>query len=49
MKIPFTAAADAPAGKFENLVAVASTAVKGQNITVQSKPATIEIQPATSQ
>jgi hypothetical protein len=49
MKIPFTAAADAPAGKFENLVAVASTAVKGQNITVQSKPATIEIQPAPSQ
>ncbi|HEY3392178.1 MAG TPA: hypothetical protein VGK58_05700, partial [Lacipirellulaceae bacterium] len=49
VKIPFTADADAPAGKFENLVVVASTAVNGQNITVPSKPAIIEIQPAPSQ
>jgi hypothetical protein len=49
VKIPFTAVADAPAGKFENLVVVASTVVKGQNITVQSKPALVEIQPAPAQ
>jgi hypothetical protein len=46
VKIPLTAAADAAAGTFDNLIVVASTTVKGQNITVQSKPATIEIQPA---
>jgi hypothetical protein len=41
------AAADAPPGKFETLVAVASTSVKGQDITVQSNPASVEIQPPT--
>lgn len=40
------AAADAPPGKFDNLVVVASTTVKGQNIAVQSQPAHLEIQPA---
>jgi hypothetical protein len=49
VKIPLTAAADAAPGKFDNLIVVASTAVKGQNITVQSKPAVVEIQPATTQ
>jgi hypothetical protein len=49
IKIPVTAAADAPAGKFENLIVVASTTVKGQNITVQSRPATVEIQPTPTQ
>jgi uncharacterized membrane protein len=44
--IPLTAAADATPGKFDNLIVVASTTVKGQNITVQSKPAAVEIQPA---
>jgi hypothetical protein len=44
-KVPFTAAATAKPGKFENLVVVASTTVAGQNVTVQSKPASIEIQP----
>ena len=44
--IPFTAAATATAGKFDNLVVEASTTVKGQNVTVQSQPATVEIQPA---
>jgi hypothetical protein len=49
VKIPLTAAADAPTGKFDNLTVVASTAVKGQNIFVKSKPADIEIQPASTQ
>lgn len=44
--IPFTAAATAAAGKFDNLVVVASTTVKGQNVTVQSRPAAVEIQSA---
>jgi hypothetical protein len=44
-KIPFTAAATAKPGKFENLIVVASTTVTGQNVTVQSKPAPVEIQP----
>lgn len=43
--MPVTAAAAAKPGKFENLVVVASTAVAGQNVTVQSQPASIEIQP----
>ena len=47
--IPFTAAATAPPGKFDNLVVVASTTVKGQAITVQSKPAPVEIQLAAAQ
>ena len=48
-KIPFTAAAAATPGKFDNLVVVASTTVKGQNVTVQSKPASVEIQPAPAE
>jgi hypothetical protein len=44
-KVPFTAAATAKPGRFENLVVVASTTVAGQNVTVQSKPAVVEIQP----
>lgn len=46
VKFPLTAEAAAPAGKFQNLVVVATTVVKGQNITVHSKPAPVEIQPA---
>jgi hypothetical protein len=49
VRIPFTVAADSAPGKFDNLVVVASTTVKGQNITVQSKPATVEIQPAPTE
>ena len=45
-KIPITAAASAKPGKFDNLIVVATTVVKGQNVTVQSKPASVEIQPA---
>jgi hypothetical protein len=45
-KIPLTLAAGAAPGKFDNLIVVASTTVKGQNITVHSKPAAIEIQAA---
>jgi hypothetical protein len=45
VKIPFTAAADAAPGTFDNLVVVASTTVKGQNVTVLSQPASVEIQP----
>jgi hypothetical protein len=45
IKIPFTADISAPAGRFENLVVVASTTVKGQNVTVASKPATVEVSP----
>jgi hypothetical protein len=44
-KISFTAAATAKPGKFANLVVVASTTVAGQNVTVQSKPAPVEILP----
>lgn len=44
--IPLRAAADAPPGKFDNLVVVASTTVKEQTITVHSHPAQVEIQPA---
>jgi hypothetical protein len=47
VKIPFTADAAAPTGRFDNLSVVAVTTFKGQNITVESKPAMIEIQPAT--
>jgi hypothetical protein len=43
--IPLSADALAPVGRFDNLTVVASTTVKGQNITVHSKPATVEIQP----
>jgi hypothetical protein len=49
VKIPLTADAAAPPGKFENLVVVASTTVKGQNISARSKPATVEIQPKTAE
>jgi hypothetical protein len=44
--IPISAEASAKAGKFDNLIVVATTVVKGQNVTVQSKPASVEIQPA---
>ena len=44
--ITITAAASAKSGKFDNLIVVATTVVKGQNVTVQSKPAHVEIQPA---
>lgn len=43
-KIPITATAGATPGKFENLIVVATTVVKGQNVTVQSEPASVEIQ-----
>ena len=43
-EIKLTAAADAPVGKHENLVVVASTAVQGQNISVESKPAALDLQ-----
>jgi len=43
-KLRLNAAADAPVGKFENLIVVASTTVQGQNIVVQSEPASGEIQ-----
>ncbi len=45
-KIPITAAASASPGKFDSLVVVATTVVKGQNVSVHSKPASVEIQPA---
>jgi hypothetical protein len=48
-KIPFTAAASAVPGKYANLVVIASTTVKGQNVTVQSQPASVEIQLAPAQ
>jgi hypothetical protein len=47
--IPFTAAADATPGRYTNLVINASTNVKGQDIAVQSRPAVIEILPATAE
>lgn len=46
IKLPFVAHAKAAPGKFQNLTVVATTTVKGQNITVASKPAPVEIQPA---
>jgi hypothetical protein len=46
--MPFTAAADAAPGKYENLVVVATTKVKGQDIVVRTKPAAIVIQPAAA-
>jgi hypothetical protein len=46
VKFALSADTAASAGKFENLVVVATTAVRGQNITVHSKPAPVEIQPA---
>jgi hypothetical protein len=48
-EISFTAAADAPAGKYENLAAVASTTVKGQNVTVTSPPVSVEILPSSGE
>jgi hypothetical protein len=45
-KMLFTADAKAAPGKYQNLVVVATTTVKGQNISVISKPAPVEIQPA---
>jgi hypothetical protein len=44
-KLQLTAAAAATTGKFDNLTVVATTTVEGQNITVQSEPTRIEIQP----
>jgi hypothetical protein len=43
-KIRLSAAATTSPGKFENLVAVASTTVAGQSVIVASKPAVVEIQ-----
>jgi hypothetical protein len=45
IKIPITADAAAPTGQFNNLVVVATTVVKGQNVAVASKPATVEVLP----
>jgi hypothetical protein len=45
IKIPLTADAAAPPGQFNNLVVVATTLVKGQNISVASKPAPVEVLP----
>lgn len=45
-KMLFTADAKATPGKYPNLVVVATTTVKGQNISVTSKPAPVEILPA---
>jgi hypothetical protein len=42
-KIPITAPASVKSGKFDNLIVVATTVVKGQNVAVQSKPAPVEI------
>jgi len=44
-EIRLKAAANAPPGKFGNLAVVASTAVQGQNIRVESEPAVVEVQP----
>jgi hypothetical protein len=43
-KIQLAADAAVKPGKFTNLIVVATTVVKGQNVTVQSKPASVEIQ-----
>ncbi len=45
IKIPLTADVSAPAGQFNNLIVVATTTVKGQNVSVVSKPAAVEVQP----
>ncbi len=45
IKVPFTADASAPGGVFNNLVVVAASTVKGQNVSVASKPATVEVLP----
>jgi hypothetical protein len=45
LKIPLTADPAATPGKFKNLVVVASTTIKGQNVMVHSEPAAVEIQP----
>jgi hypothetical protein len=49
VKIPLSAEPTAPAGRFDNLVVVASTTVKGQNVTVASNPASVEIVPQATQ
>jgi hypothetical protein len=46
VKLPLAAAASTAPGRFENLILTASTTVKGQTVTVQSSPATVEIQAA---
>jgi hypothetical protein len=45
-KIPITAPASVKPGKFDKLIVVATTVVKGQNVMVQSKPASVDVQPA---
>jgi len=45
VEIPIAATATAAVGRLDNLVIVASTTVNGQNVSVQSKPASIEILP----
>lgn len=42
--VPLRAAADAAAGTFATLVAAATTTVQGQEISVRSQPASVEIQ-----
>lgn len=46
VEIELTAAADAPAAKAENLLAVAATKIKGKDVTVESAPVAIIIKPA---
>lgn len=47
--LPFQAPAQAATGRFDNLVVVATTMVKGQNIAVASRSASVEILPAPGQ
>ena len=42
--IPLHAAADAAPGTFATLTAVATTTVQGQEITVRSQPALVDVQ-----
>lgn len=46
MKVPLAAVETAAAGASKDLIVVASTMVNDQNVTVQSSPATVEIQSA---
>jgi hypothetical protein len=47
--VPVHAAADAAPGKFDTLIAAASTSVQGQEISVRSSPASAEIQAKTAE
>jgi hypothetical protein len=46
LEIPLTAAADAPLGAFADLILAATTKVKGQDVTVENPPATLEVKAA---